>query len=120
MTGLATGYRFLADGRTALDDEDAAVRAMIRAILFTMPGERVNRPAFGSAITGQVFAGNSELLAAAAQATAQASLQRYLGDRIAIASVEVVAVDAILAVEVAYALRGTGTRSTARFVVPGG
>lgn len=120
MSSVSPGYRFLADGRTALDSEDAAVRALIRSILFTMPGERVNRPGFGSAIMGQLFAGNSELLAAAAQATSQASLQRYLGDRIAVESVEVTATDAVLLVEVAYALRSTGARSTARFEMPAG
>jgi phage baseplate assembly protein W len=120
MSSVGAGYRFLADGRTALDTEDAAVRALIRAILFTMPGERVNRPGFGSAIIGQLFAGNSELLAAAAQATAQASLQRYLGDRIAVESVEVDAIDAVLAVEVSYTLRSTGVRGTARIEAPAG
>ncbi|HEX8194146.1 MAG TPA: GPW/gp25 family protein [Allosphingosinicella sp.] len=120
MSTLSPPYRFDGGGRTALDTEDAAVRALIRSILFTMPGERVNRPGFGSAILGQLFAGNSELLAAAAQATAQAALQRYLGDRIAVESVEVTAIDAVLAVEVAYALRSTGARSSARFEVPAG
>jgi phage baseplate assembly protein W len=120
MTSVSPGYRFRAGGRTALDADEADVRALIRAILFTMPGERVNRPGFGSAIVGQLFAGNSELLAAAAQATAQASLQRYLGDRIAVESVEVTAIDAVLTVEVAYLLRGTGVRGTARFEAPAG
>ncbi|MCW3846494.1 GPW/gp25 family protein [Sphingomonas sp. LB-2] len=114
MTTVSPPYRFLRSGRTALDEDDGAIRDLIRQILFTMPGERVNRAEFGSAITGQVFAGNSEMLAAAAQATAQASLQRYLGDRIVIEAVEVHAVDAALTVEVVYASRRTGSRGRAR------
>jgi hypothetical protein len=113
MTTVSPPYRFLRSGRTALDDDDAAIRALIWQILFTMPGERVNRPDFGSAIAGHVFAGNSELLAAAAQATAQASLQRYLGDRIAVETVEVSAEDAVMTVRIVYVSRRTGTRAEA-------
>ena len=120
MTTVSPAYRFLTSGRTALDEDDAAIRALIWQILFTMPGERVNRAEFGSAIRGQVFAGNSVMLAAAAQATAQASLQRYLGDRILVESVEVTAIDATLTVDIAYASRRTGARATARIEGPAG
>lgn len=120
MTTVSPGYRHLTSGRTALDVDDAAIRALIWQILFTMPGERVNRADFGSAISGQVFAGNSGILAAAAQATAQASLQRYLGGRIIVEAVQVQVVDARLIVDIAFASRRTGTRATARVEGPTG
>ncbi len=120
MTTVSPGYHHLMSGRTALDDDDAAIRALIWQILFTMPGERVNRVDFGSAISGEVFAGNSEMLAAAAQATAQASLQRYLGDRILIDGVQVRAVDARLIVDITYASRRSGARGSARVEGPAG
>ena len=53
---------------------------MIEQFLFTNPGERVNRPDFGSGLLQMVFAPNSPELAAALQFTVQAGLQRWLGD----------------------------------------
>ena len=58
---------------------------MIEQLLFTNPGERVNRPDFGSGLLQMVFAPNSPELAAALQFTTQAALQRYLGDLIDLA-----------------------------------
>ena len=46
-------------GRTADVDVDAHVRQMIEQLLFTNPGERVNRPDFGSGLLQLVFAPNS-------------------------------------------------------------
>lgn len=105
MAALALPYGFTPDGRTALAAGDAAIPLLIEQVLFTMPGERVNRPAFGSLIAGLVFAGNSELVAAAAQATAHSSLQAVLGSRIIVEAVEVSANDATLTVRVAWRMR---------------
>ena len=52
-------------GRTATTDDDAHIRDMIEQLLFTAPGERVNRPDFGSGLLQMVFAPNSPELAAA-------------------------------------------------------
>lgn len=118
MAALALPYGFGRDGGTALAEGDAAMRMLIEQILFTMPGERVNRPSFGSLIAGLVFQGNNELVAAAAQATAQSALQTHLGDRIQIEAVEVVADEAVLRVTVAWRQRDSGDRSVARFERP--
>ncbi len=40
-----------------------SVRAMLEQILFTVPGERVNRPTFGVGVQTYVFEPNSPLLA---------------------------------------------------------
>ena len=69
-------------GRTATTDDDDHIRDMIEQVLFTNPGERVNRPDFGSGLLQLVFAPNSTELAAALQFTIQAALQRWLGDLI--------------------------------------
>ena len=53
---------------------------MIEQLVFTNPGERVNRPDFGSGLQQMVFAPNSAELAATLQFTTQALLQQYLGD----------------------------------------
>ena len=40
-------YQFDGRGRTAEADEAAYIRDLIEQVLFTAPGERVNRPDFG-------------------------------------------------------------------------
>ena len=48
MSNLAFPYGFDTTGRTATTDLPDHIRDMILQILFTSPGERVNRPTFGS------------------------------------------------------------------------
>jgi phage baseplate assembly protein W len=100
-------------GRTATTDSDDHVRDMIEQVLFTSPGERVNRPDFGSVLLQLLFAPNSPELATAVQFTAQASLQRWLQDVIDLQSVEAVSDDAVISVTVAYIVRENGEQRTA-------
>ena len=53
-----------------------------RAGAVHQPGERVNRPTFGSGLMQLVFAPNSDELAAATQFLVQGALQQWLGDLI--------------------------------------
>jgi phage baseplate assembly protein W len=101
-------YAFDQHGRTATTDDDDHVRDMIEQLLFTSPGERVNRPDFGSGLLQMVFAANSPELAAALQFTMQASLQRYLSDVISIGTLEVTANDSTLQVGLSYVVLATG------------
>ena len=50
-------------GRTAETTDEEHVRDLIEQVLFTTPGERVNRPTFGSGLLQLVFAPNSDALA---------------------------------------------------------
>ena len=72
-------FHFDGRGRTAVTGNDDHVRDLIYQVLFTRPGERVNRPDFGSGLLEQVFEPNSDALAAAVQATVQGALQQWLG-----------------------------------------
>ena len=72
-------FHFDGRGRTALTGDDDHIRDMIEQFLFTNPGERVNRPDFGSGLLQMIFAPNSQELAAALQHTIQSGLQRWLG-----------------------------------------
>ena len=98
-------FRFDARGRTAATDDDDHIRDMIEQLLFTNPGERVNRPDFGSGLLDLVFAPNSPELAAALQFSMQAAVQQWLGDLIQVDSLEVVSEDATLRVELQYVVR---------------
>jgi len=105
-------FHFDGRGRTAATDDDGHIRDMIEQLLFTHPGERVNRPDFGSGLMQLVFAPNSPELAAALQFTLQAALQRYLGDVIELRGLEVAAVDSHLDIEVRYVVRRTALPGT--------
>jgi hypothetical protein len=100
-------FDFDGTGRTAATSEADHIRDMVEQFLFTRPGERVNRPDFGSGLMQLVFAPNSPELAAALQFTVQAGLQQWLGDVIEIQELAVTAEDAILRVELTYLIRRT-------------
>lgn len=102
-------------GRAASTDDDDHIRDMIEQLLFTNPGERVNRPDFGSGLLQMVHEPNSPERAAALQYTMQAALQRYLGDLIDLRDLQVTAQDSILSVVVQYVVRRTQQVSTATF-----
>ena len=100
-------FRYDSLGRTAVTGDDDHIRDMIEQFLFTNPGERVNRPDFGSGLLQLVFAPNSPELAATVQFTAQAGLQNWLGDLIEIQRLEVTSSDATLRVDLQYLVRRT-------------
>ncbi len=102
-------------GRTALAHDDKHVRDLIEQVLFTAPGERVNRPTFGSGLLQLVFAPNGDALAATTQQSVQASLQQWLGDVIEVDAVTVDAVDSVLRVVVSYTVRRTQQHAVAEF-----
>ena len=108
-------FHFDARGRTAATDDDNHIRDMIEQFLFTNPGERVNRPDFGSGLLHMVFEPNSAELAAALQHTIPAGLQRWLGDLIEVRAVEVTSVESSLRVLVQYMVRRTGERRKENF-----
>ena len=116
MTHVDFPYQFDSRGRTASpDDDDAHIRDLIEQVLFTTPGERVNRPDFGSGLLQLVFQPNSVELAAATQFLVQGSLQQWLGDLILVEAVEVEADDATLRVTVQYVVRRSQGRTVAQF-----
>jgi hypothetical protein len=118
MTNIDFPFRFDDRGRTARTDEDDHVRDMIEQFLFTAAGERVNRPDFGGGLAQVVFEPNSDALASTLQRTAQAGLQRYLGDLIHVQVLVASSEEAVLRVDVRYVLRRNGETRTASFERP--
>lgn len=112
---LAIPFGFDATGRSATAEDEAHLRDLIRMVLFTAPGERVNRPDFGCGIRQLVFTPLSETSAAATQRLVQGALLRFLGEVIAVEEVEVRAEDATLTIAIRYAIRATAQRATAVF-----
>jgi phage baseplate assembly protein W len=114
-------YPFHIDGRgrSADTDEDDHIRDLIHQVLFTSPGERVNRPDFGCGLKQMVFMPNSDALATATQLLVHGALQRWLETVIQVERVKVEARDEQLRVTVVYSKRTTGERRQDLFTPTG-
>jgi phage baseplate assembly protein W len=102
-------------GLTATTHSGDSIRDLIEQVLFTSPGERVNRPEFGSGLLQLVFAGNSDELAAATQFMVQGALQQWLGELIQVEALEVVSQEETLRITLRYVVRQTQERRIDRF-----
>src|SRR5438067_855898 len=88
----------------------AHVEQLIKQVLFTAPGERINRPDFGCGIKRQVFAPNDPVTASLAQVTIFQALKRWLGNAIDIQDVKALAHDETLENKIAYSLKARQER----------
>ena len=112
-------FDFDSRGRTADTTDEEHIRDMIEQVLFTTPGERVNRPTFGSGLLQLVFAPNGQALAGATQMTVQGALQQWLGDVIQVEAVDVQSDDSKLQVLVQYTIRRNQQRKVSTFTRQG-
>lgn len=117
---LGYPYGFDAQGRTAQAVGDDHIRDLIEQVLFTAPGERVNRPTFGTGLAQLLFAPTSPELATATQFLVQGALQQWLGDLIKFTGVQVESVDSTVTVTVQYVVLATQQRMSAEFTRGGG
>ncbi|NTW06408.1 MAG: GPW/gp25 family protein [Syntrophaceae bacterium] len=108
-------YQFNNVGRTADTTTEDHIRDLIEQVLFTAPGERVNRPTFGSGLMQLIFAPINDALAATVQMSVQGSLQQWLGDLIRVEEVQVQSDDSTLRIQVQYTVIKTMERRTAQF-----
>jgi phage baseplate assembly protein W len=108
-------YHFDQRKRTAQTSEDDHIRDLIEQVLFTSPGERVNRPTFGTGLLQLVFEPNSDLLSTATQAVVQGALQQWLSDLILVEAVQINNEDSMLRVIIQYIVRRTQQRQVAQF-----
>ena len=117
---IAFPFGFDRTGHTAgAADTNRHIRDLIEQVLLTSPGERVNRPTFGTGTNQLVFAPNSDTLALAQQQLIHAGLQQWLSDLIQVREVKVEAIDSTLNITVRYTVILTQGQQTARFVVGG-
>lgn len=107
-------YPFAVDaglGQLALEsDYEEHVEQLILQVLFTNPGERINRPDFGCGLRRMVFAPNSEATASLVQVTVVQALEEWLSDVIDVSEVTVKALDEELQVRIAYTLKTSQER----------
>jgi phage baseplate assembly protein W len=115
MSHIAFPFRIDQRGRTSEHDYDEHIRDLIHQLLLTAPGERVNRPNFGSGLLQLTFHPNSDEVTNATQFLVQGSLQEWLGDLVEIDSVSVGNVDSRLSITVNYRVRRTQEQRQANF-----
>src|SRR5262245_47202553 len=109
-------YPFHIDGRGRVAETTDAdhVHDLIEQVLFTSPGERVNRPTFGSGLMQLVFAPTSDEVVTATEFLVQGALQQWLGDVIKVDAVQVRSVESTVTVTVQYVVRRTQQRRVAQ------
>src|SRR4051812_18166934 len=112
---LAFPLHIDARARTALASDKAYLRQLIEQVLFTQPGERVNRPDFGSGVLQLVFGPASPEMATTTEFLVQAALQRWLADVILVERVATDVADSILTVAIDYVVLRSGERVSATF-----
>ncbi len=115
MVEIAYPFELDGRGRVAQTPYEAHVRQMIEQVLFTNPGERVNRPDFGCGILQLVFAPNSDELATATQFLIEGALNTWLNDVILLEGVLVENDDSRLVITIQYIVRLTQQRQVSRF-----
>ena len=102
-------------GRSATASDAEHIRGLIEQVLFTSPGERVNRPDFGSGLLQLVFQPLSSELATTTQFLVQGALKQWLGELIEVNQVSIQSEDSKLQVTVAYTILQSNEQQVAQF-----
>lgn len=113
---IAFPFDYSRQGLTAQVSTSEHIRNLIDQLLFTAPGERVNRPTFGSGVMQLVFAPNSDQLAATLYASTQAALQQWLGDLIEVHDLEIVNDESTIHIRLDYSIVRSDERRSDTFV----
>ena len=102
----AIKYPFAIDaggGRAAEEsDYEAYIRQLIRQVLMTAPGERINRPSFGAGVRRMVFAPNNPATASLTQTLIYQALSQWLSSVIKVEEISVTAENETLFITIHY------------------
>jgi len=112
---LKSPLQFDGNGQTAQTGYNQHIRNLIEHLLFTSPGERVNRPTFGSGLLQMIFEPNDPEVAATMQFLMQGALNKWLGNLIEVKQVAISSMDARLEVKIAYVILKNQAPQTAVF-----
>ena len=105
-------FAIAAAGRVKREtDYESYIRQLIRQVLLTAPGERINRPTFGAGGRRLVFSPLNVATASIAQTTVYNALTTWLESLIKVEDVRVGASEpATLEITVTYLIRARGER----------
>ena len=94
---------------------DDHIYQMIEQLIFTSPGERVNRPGFGCGLDRLVFAAGGDEMVTVTQSMVQGELQKWLGDLIRVEAVQVKMEESTLLVTIRYIVLRSNQRREDQF-----
>ncbi|HEU4578340.1 MAG TPA: GPW/gp25 family protein [Polyangiaceae bacterium] len=117
-SGVGFPFGISSRGGVYAQGGDLLLRGKILQLLLTSPGERVNRPDYGTRLLDLVFDPNSDVLAATTQFMVARALQKYLSDEIQIDKVLITADDAMLNVDISYIKKADLRSELVRVGVP--
>jgi phage baseplate assembly protein W len=104
------------DGVTdTVTDRRTAVEQLIEELLFTNPGERLNRPTLGCGLLETVFGPLESELMTATQFQVKSELQTWLGDLLTVVAVDVTSSGSTMAIAVSYQLPDVAGVTTVTF-----
>jgi uncharacterized protein len=114
MTFTSLRHPFAIDtalGRVTQEHDYAEhVEQLLKQVLLTSPGERINRPDFGCGVKRLVFAPGGEVAATLAQTVIFQALNKWLARVIAVHEVSVRPIEERLDIRIAYSIRARGER----------
>ena len=99
-------------------DRDAYITQLIRQVILTSPGDRINRPTFGAGLNRQIFEATAITGGALVETMVFQALERWLGALIRVESVVASAEDSTLRVDVHYRVLATGGRRFLNLEIP--
>ena len=92
-------------------DYEAYIMQLIKQVLLTAPGERIDRPDFGAGLRRHLFAPSSNETATLLQATVFQSLDRWLGDLIVVDDVNTSFDEGRMDVNIVYTIKAYGDQA---------
>jgi len=90
-----------------MTDDDVDIHGLIKQVLFTYPGERLNQPGFGVGLQQYVFAPSTPESRTVIQNAVQEALSYWLADVIEVEEVEVTREESSFTVAVMYKVIST-------------
>lgn len=101
---------------SSTQSEVVHIRQLVEQILFTVQGERVNRPTFGTGVNQLNFEPNSDEIATATQLLISANLQQWMSDTILVEAVVVTNDESTLNIVIQYVIKKTLQREVINFI----
>jgi phage baseplate assembly protein W len=106
-------YNINSKGKTStVNNINEYIKQLLEQLLFTIPGERVNRPSFGTGIRQLVFSPNSDEIVSVTKALIQGNLQNWLSDYIIVEEVDTKNIESSLFVTIKYIVKSTNEELT--------
>ncbi len=102
-------------GRMATAGYETHVREMLEQLLFTQPGERVNRPDFGTPISAAIFDRPTDELISSLEFQVSTSVQRFMGEVVSLENVSIDVVDDQIEIILTYTIIALNQSTEERF-----